>query len=184
MVRLIPGCGTLRTSAVSPSVSSRGRIETASGVSSGEPIPMSSAEGSSPYRPGLLLVGAALFALRAHRLGPLLVGAALFALRAHRPTLRLVGAALFALRAHRPTPGGPAKAWAICSQRCAAPPSAVKSRSRSARRWVTRKQKSSAPPVTRCAASDGPHDQVLPSGARSSTRNGSVGGGNSLTAKA
>ncbi|CKS11485.1 fatty-acid-CoA ligase [Mycobacterium tuberculosis] len=87
-------------------------------------------------------------------------------------------------RAHRPRPGGPAKAWAIVSQRCASSPTALTSRVLSARRWVTRKQKSSADPVTRWAASDGPQDQVSPLGPRSSTRNGSAGGVRLLTMNA
>ena len=100
---------------------------------------------------------------------------------ATRPTEGPVGSGATApgslpLRAHRPGPGGPAKAWAISSQRCASAPCAVMSRALSGRRWVTRKQKSSAEPVTRWAASGGPQDQVSPPGPRSSTRNGSVGG--------
>lgn len=70
------------------------------------------------------------------------------------------------------------------SQRCASSPTALTSRVLSARRWVTRKQKSSADPVTRWAASDGPQDQVSPLGPRSSTRNGSAGGVRLLTMNA
>ena len=43
--------------------------------------------------------------------------------------------------------------------------SAVSARSARCRRWVTRRQKSSAGPVTRCAASSGPQAHVPPSGA-------------------
>ena len=49
---------------------------------------------------------------------------------------------------------------------------------------MTSMQKSSAEPVTRCAASAGPHDHIEPSGARSSTRNGSAAAGIPLTANA
>ena len=78
-------------------------------------------------------------------------------------------------RCQRPGPGGPANACAIVSQRFASSPSAVTSRVAGARRWVTSRQKSSAEPVTRCGASSGPQFHVVPSGAISSTRNGSAG---------
>ena len=54
-------------------------------------------------------------------------------------------------------PGRPAKACARSSQRSASAPSADSARSARARRWVTRRQRSSAGPVTRWAASGGPH---------------------------
>ena len=59
-----------------------------------------------------------------------------------------------------------------------------RARSARCRRWVTRRQKSSAGPVTRCAASSGPHVHAPPSGAVSSTRNSSAGGGRPFCRKA
>ena len=87
-------------------------------------------------------------------------------------------------RVNGPGPGGPANACAIVSQRFASAPAATMSSDDAGRRWVTRQQKSSAEPVIRWAASSGPHAQVEPSGARSSTRNGSAGGAWSFTANA
>ena len=87
-------------------------------------------------------------------------------------------------RCQRPGPGGPAKACAIVNQRSASSPSAATSSAAGGRRWVTSRQKSSAEPATRCAASSGPHVQAEPSGALSSTRNGSAGGARPLIANA
>ncbi len=56
----------------------------------------------------------------------------------------------------RPVPGGPANAWAMSSHRSASAPSARRARSARWARWVTRRQRSSAAPVTRWAASSGP----------------------------
>lgn len=56
----------------------------------------------------------------------------------------------------RPVPGGPAKAWAMSSQRSASGPTASTARSVRWARWVTRRQKSRAGPVTRWGASSGP----------------------------
>ena len=64
----------------------------------------------------------------------------------------------------RPSPGGPAKAWAMSSQRSASGPVATRSRSSRWRRWVTRRQKSYADPRTDCAASAGPHSHSSPDG--------------------
>lgn len=55
----------------------------------------------------------------------------------------------------RPLPGGPAKAWAMSSHWSASGPSARRARSVRWARWVTRRQKSMAGPVTRWGASGG-----------------------------
>ncbi len=75
----------------------------------------------------------------------------------------------------RPGPGGPAKAWAIDIHSVATGPVTVRFRSSRWRRCVTARQKSSAGPVTRLAASAGPQAHWSPSGAISSTRTGATG---------
>ena len=66
----------------------------------------------------------------------------------------------------------------------ASSPTATRSVSSRWMRWVTSRQKSEADPVTLWAASSGPHVQVLPPGATSSTRNSSPGASRELFAKA
>ncbi|MDH6518333.1 hypothetical protein M2159_004626 [Streptomyces sp. SAI-090] len=58
--------------------------------------------------------------------------------------------------AARPAPGGPAKAWAMSSQRSASWPWAIRARSLRWARWVTRRQRSRAGPVTQSVAFSGP----------------------------
>src|SRR5262249_50623940 len=87
-------------------------------------------------------------------------------------------------RGSRPTPGGTAKAWAISSHASAT--GRVATRARSARwlRWVTRRAKSYAGPVTVLAASSGPRVQVAPDGSVSRTKTSSVGAGRPWEVKA
>src|SRR5262249_30748991 len=75
----------------------------------------------------------------------------------------------------RPGPAGPANACAIAIHARAVSPETTRPVSSRCRRWVTTRQKSSAVPVTRSRASEGPHRQVSPSGPTSSTRIGWAG---------
>ena len=63
----------------------------------------------------------------------------------------------------------------MSSQRSASAPVATRSVSARWTRWVTRRQKSPALPVTVCAASSGPQLQTSPEGATRSMRNSSAG---------
>ena len=106
----------------------------------------------------------ALFALRAHRPGPVPDGPRL----SSRSALIDRGRAGVGLSSRsalidrgRVARRRPERSSASAARRRR---TAVTSSARSARRWVTRKQKSSAEPVTRWAASGGPQDQVSAAG--------------------